>query len=106
MATLREAVESGRRWRFKSSAYWHTPAPGSREWDLSPAAWARLSEMVEGEECEIEPEPEKPREWVIHLEPTGNCGRVHELPCSYSDSPNFTVRVHDAEACDRLRGAK
>ncbi len=52
---------------------------------------------------EIEPEPEKPREWWLHFHQTklGDDSYqrwFHKRQCA------CCIRVHDADACDRLRG--
>jgi hypothetical protein len=52
MPTLKEAVESGRRWRFRNSCDWHPPGPIGGFWQ---------TEIAITDDFEIEPEPEKPR---------------------------------------------
>ncbi len=88
---LRTAVESGRRYRY----------PGNREWrgpgtDNPPILGTSLSLALD--DCwEIEPEPEKPREWTI-------CGSDESAWIIHDNcASDFKVRVHDADACDLQR---
>jgi hypothetical protein len=115
LSTLKEAIESGRRWRHK---------------DWRPGLWAFGHRWVEKDgtvsasyaslkiesfqalssdfeiEPEIEPKPEKPREWMLHVNRTtleGHALRHQPFPChSGCATSNLIVRVHDADACDRL----
>ncbi len=100
MATLREAVGSGRRWRLKRWGGWY--GPGTSEaggFDVS------ISEAISPYfEIEPEPEPEKPREYWLHL--TSGIEGFHEANGQVRTPAGKMVRVHDADVCDRLRGAK
>lgn len=91
MSTLKEAIESGRRWRLKSSTTIH-----GTQW-FAPGEYVLLtltpSEAISND-FEIEPEPEKPREWWIIPGEKRMCfSTCHAFDC---------IRVHDADACDRL----
>ncbi len=94
MATLREAVESGRRWRHKSFSCWLGPG---FENDVAPDFTAR---EALSSDFEIEPEPEKPREWRLHV----FAQDVHaKNDCPTQLCEGDKIRVHDADECDRLR---
>lgn len=90
--TLKEAIDSGRRWKHRTEGYWRDagfPAPETH------ALWS--TSLAISSEFEIEPEPKKPREWLIH---TYENGYIHG--CKKTDhSCHDPIRVHDADACDR-----
>jgi hypothetical protein len=89
--TLKEAVESGRRWRHKDwAAFWGPSIDDAGGIDFS------VREALSSD-FEIEPEPEKPREWTL-------CRANHESPWQLRDLRNSgrdEIRVHDADACDK-----
>jgi len=81
VSTLKEAVESGRRWRHSSWYQWAGPG--------AIAAHGVLIGEAVSSDFEIEPELEKPGEWFVWLtEPDRSMPK--------------RTRVHDADACDRL----
>jgi hypothetical protein len=95
--SLREAVESGRRWRHRTWSEWRGP---SHRFGVIATHEAISSDF------EIEPEPEKPREWTVHVHGE-SLPYTREVICQQEHYAAITgFRVHDAEACDRLRGAK
>lgn len=86
MATLREAVESGRRWRWKGGE-WEGPGESINAWTTHTAI---------SSDFEIEPEPEKLREWLISVHPDNNrtCGPPSD--CIYSKSGTGSFRLPHA----------
>jgi len=105
MADLKTAVESGRRWRHKS---WRPSLWAIRSvWINSDGTTSKTLVPLDAREAissdfEIEPEPEKPREWWLNeciIEATPDMILVH---ASSKTDAWHTVRVHDADACDRL----
>ncbi len=106
MPTLKEAVESGRRWRYNDGvtrSMWHDASETAQVAEYP--RW-KTSEAISSD-FELEPEPEKPREYLLHAcdRPGGSLDQhFHEADilnpaCFYFDRQ---IRVHDAEACDRL----
>ena len=93
--TLAEAVASGRRWRRSEwrVGYWMEPGM-TKPTNLILIADALSSDF------EIEPEPEKPREWRLCLH---NSGAVynHEHGPNYKDGLE-QIRVVDADAVERI----
>jgi hypothetical protein len=92
MATLQETVSSGRRWRYVDETFpsmiWR-----DRE-ELRACSWTTYQALSNN--FEIEPEPEKPREWFLTEDEQRVClAHHHAVDC---------IRVHDADQCDRLRG--
>jgi len=116
MSTLKEAVESGRRWRFRNTFDWHPPGPIGGFWQTEIAILDDFE--IEPEPVEMNqrykcghpdfcscqwPEPEKPREWEAR---TSKSGWLHQAKLCNGCGPDCCtrIRVHDADACDRLRG--
>ncbi len=106
MATLKEAVESGRRWRLDEwmqkrdrGPIWYGPGADS-SCLLRPEDALRT-------DFEIEPEPEKPREWWIHPSSLSVCAASGN-PSAKTAHAHLSgwFRVHDADACDRLHGKR
>lgn len=121
MATLKEAVESGRRWRYRpyaeGNAVWYGPGTDP----LAGKMWT----TIEAASSDFEIEPEQrcgvrclgtdghvgacygdsgeglPREWMAHVR-NGILFRGHLEEGGCDDYKH--VRVHDADACDRQRG--
>ncbi len=113
MPTLKEAVESGRRWRWTGYA---GEGSADRSWQgpwVGKAGGLMFSvETMFADTFELEPEPEKPREWFLcsHESPYGSTAHVTRddlrstAVCSCGEAPSgIHRRVHDADACDRLR---
>jgi len=106
MPTLKEAVESGRRWRWANyvdgsvTHRWQGPGIG----EAGGLMFSVLQTL--GNNFEIEPEPERPREWRV----CAHDQTVHSIwptqphgYCNCGEAPSGQhVRVHDADACDRL----
>jgi hypothetical protein len=92
---LKTAVESGRRWRHP---VWDMGWRGPGVSGTYPIDTAISSDF------EIEPEPEKPREWVIHTPSGYGLTHVAGVPCPHEGQHFYEIRVHDVDACDRLRG--
>ncbi len=99
MSTLREAVESGRRWRHPDVGIgWFGPG-------VAHAEIAAIGIRTALSSCyEIEPEPEKPREIRVCV----HGGWFHAVPppnMVCNEAPEGEHRTyHDADACDRLKG--
>lgn len=92
--TLKEAVESGRRWRLKTRHYLDGGWFGPNE----PCEARLTPKEALSSDFEIEPEPEKPREFHIHACEEHGAIRIGDDFCLSQK----VIRVHDADACDRL----
>jgi hypothetical protein len=146
MATLKEAVESGRRWRHPEYSRGRWEQPGSwqpqgvparpdfskyetevlmptriaisDDFEIEPEP-SRCDSRMFGLRCDgreghagdhsgssggtsaewaKRPEPKKPREYVLHW------GYWHQDRCMEMCPTDRVTRVHDAEACERLKG--
>jgi hypothetical protein len=111
MATLKEAVESGRRWRWanRDGAVTHRwQGPGIGE------AGGLMFSVIQtlGNNFEIEPEPEpgpskKPSEWYIHDWPQPGSWICYawrvEAPVPKESRLSTVIRTHDVEACETLK---
>lgn len=103
MSTLKEAIESGRRYRL-------TP-PGMEPQNVwfGPGHDGRLhfsSQQALCSDFEIEPEPEKLREWWVHDNGIGDSLRQLAAFRKQADARSMhgdCHRVHDADVCDRQR---
>jgi len=100
MVTLKEAVESGRRWRYNGGVEAVTRWFGG-DTERFDDSWRWTTAEATSSDFEIEPEPEKPREWIVHVERgyLQPCIKTISDPCPTGQPP---LRVHDADACDEI----
>ncbi len=98
MSTLKECVESGRRWRLgpnmsngKTSPWLGPGIANNFDADLR----ILVSDAV-ASDFEIEPEPEKPREWTLHVPLPGS---------KYESNPNILRGARRLPATSLLRAA-
>ncbi len=96
---LKTAVESGRRWRWR-----YATGDAWSRWYIGPSDTWFIATQALYSDFEIEPEPEKPREWTIHV--IAQKLSLHPAACPPECRWDSGIRVHDADACDRLEAGK
>jgi hypothetical protein len=96
MPTLKEAVESGRRYRYPGNTEWRGPGKAN------PPTLGTSLHLALDDCWQLEPEPEKPREWRLKWHRSAGYWMVIAAP-DEEPKHDLAARVHDADACDRLR---